>query len=183
MVFLYLTQLLKSCKDAIPKEAISNLLNTVQCGIPRDIAKEVLKVESIKGAIKLQLLQEINDQRQALCVRTRGEPSFLKDSSVEGLKGVTWCSVMHEMKESAPDVMDFIATVATPRLKKNVDEQVPPVCMIYAMMMNKRWQELSLIQTIATIILGIGHSNKKVIIIYFIIEKQPIIPLYTRAYV
>ena len=62
MVFLYLTQLFKSFKDAIPKEAISNLLNTVQCGIPRDIAKKVLKVESIKGAIKLQLLQEINDQ-------------------------------------------------------------------------------------------------------------------------
>lgn len=61
VVFLYLTQLLKSCKDAIPKEAISNLLNTVQWGIPGDIAKEVPKVESIKGAIKLQLLQEIND--------------------------------------------------------------------------------------------------------------------------
>lgn len=136
----------------------------MQWGIPGDIAKEVLKVENIKGAIKLQLLQEINDQCQALCVRTRGEPSILKDSSVEGLEGVKWCGVMHEMKERAPDVLDFIATVATPRLKKNVDEQVPPVCMIYAMMMNQRWQELSLIQKIATIILGIGHSNKKVII-------------------
>ena len=65
------------------------------------------------------------------------------------------------MKDRAPDVLDFIATVATPRLKKNVDEQVPPVCMIYAMMMNQRGQELSLIQKIATIILRIGHSEKK----------------------
>ena len=36
---------------------------------------------------------------------------------------------MLEMKDRAPDVLDFIATVATSRLKKNVDEQVPPVCM------------------------------------------------------
>lgn len=134
----------------------------MQWGIPGDTAKEVLKVESIRGAIKLQLLQQINNQCQALCVRTRGEPSILKDSSVEALEDVNWYGVMIEMKDRAPDVLDFIATVATPRLKKKVEEQVPPVCMIYAMMMNQRWQELSLIQKIATIILGIGHSNKKV---------------------
>lgn len=134
----------------------------MQWGIPGDIAKEVLKVESIRGVIKLQLLQQINNQCQALCVRTRGEPSILKDSSVEALEGVNWYGVMMEMKDRAPDVLEFIATVATPRLKKKVEEQVPPVCMIYAMMMNQRWQEFSLIQKIATIILGIGHSNKKV---------------------
>ena len=34
--------------------------------------------------------------------------------------------------------------------------------MVYAMMMNQRWQELSLVQKIATIILGVGHSSKKI---------------------
>ena len=58
---------------------------------------------------------------------------------------------MLEMKDRAPDVLDFIATVATPRRKKNVDEQVPLVCMIYAIMMNQPY----------TIILEIGHSEKK----------------------
>ena len=66
------------------------------------------------------------------------------------------------MKNRAPDILDFIATVAAPRLKKNVDAQVPPVCMVYAMMVNQRWQELSLVQKIATIILGVGRSSKKV---------------------
>ena len=45
-----------------------------------------------------------------------------------------------------------------------MDAQVPPVCVVYAMMMNQRWQELSLVQKIATIILGVGHSSKKVIL-------------------
>ena len=119
---------------------ILNLLKSVQWGIPRDIAKQLLKVESIKRASKLQLLQQIDNQCQALCVRSRGEPSVLKDSSVGALEVVKWSNIMPEMKDRAPDVLDFIATVATPRLKKNVDDQVPPVCMIYAMMMNQRWQ-------------------------------------------
>ena len=67
---------------------------------------------------------------------------------------------MQEMKELG-EVLGFLAMVATPRLKENVADQVPPVCMIYAMTIH-RWQELSLIQKIATIILGMGHSNKKV---------------------
>lgn len=117
----------------------------MQWGIPEEIAKEILNVDNIKGAIKLQLLKEIDGQCQSLCVRTRGEPSILKNTSVESLKRVDWCNVMKEMKDRAPDILDFIATVAAPRLKKNVDGQVPPVCMIYAMMMNQRWQELSLV--------------------------------------
>ena len=69
---------------------------------------------------------------------------------------------MKEMKKRARDILDFIAIVATPRLKKNVDAQVSQVCMVYAMMMNQRQQEPSLVQKIATIILGVGHSSKKV---------------------
>ena len=155
-------QLIKSCKDAIPKATVTKVLSTVQWGIPNDIAKEILSVDSIKAAIKLQLLKEINDQCQSLCVRTRGKPSVLKDTSVEALESVEWCNVMKELRNRAPDILDFIATVAAPRLKQNVDAQVPPVCMVYAMMMNQRWQELSLVQKIATIILGVGHSSKKV---------------------
>ena len=117
----------------------------MQWGILEEIAKEILNVDNIKGAIKLQLLKEIDGQCQSLRVRTRGEPSILKNTSVESLKRVDWCNVMKEMKDRAPDILDFIATVAAPRLKKNVDGQVPPVCMIYAMMMNQRWQELSLV--------------------------------------
>ena len=67
------------------------------------------------------------------------------------------------MKESAPDILHFIATVAAPTVKKDVDNQVSPVCMIYAMLMNQKWQELSFIQKITTIILGYGHIRKKVI--------------------
>ena len=146
---------------------MSKLLCTVKWGVPEDIAKEVFAIEGIKAAIKLQTLKEINDQCQSLCVRTRGQPSLLKNTSVEALENVDWGNIMKEMRERVPDVLDFIATVAAPRLKKNVEDQIPPVCMVYAMMMNQRWQELSLVQKISTVILGIGHSSKKVIYYIF----------------
>ena len=111
-------QLIKSCNEAIPKATVTKVVSTVQWGIPEDIAKDVLSVDSIKGAIKLQLLKEIDDQCQSLCVRTRGEPSIPRDTSVEALESVDWCNVMKEMKNRAPDILDFISTVAAPKLKK-----------------------------------------------------------------
>ena len=135
----------------------------MQWGIVADTAKEILSIPSIKGAVRLQLLKDVHAQSKSLCVRTRGKPSMLKDTSTKGLEKFKWTDVMVEMKERAPDILDFIATVAAPTLEKDVDNQVPPVCMICAMLMNQRWQELSLIQKIATIILGYGHSSKKVI--------------------
>ena len=84
---------------------------------------------------------------------------------------------MLEMKDRAPDVLDFIATLATPRLKKNVDEQVPPVWMIYTMMMNQRGQELSLMKKIATIILRIGHSKKKNVLNLWKLSKLQFVKL------
>ena len=123
------------------------------------------------------MLQQIDNQCQALCVRSHGEPSVLQDSSVGALEGVKWNNIMLEMKDRAPDKLDFIATVATPRLKKNVDEKVPPVCMIYAMMMNHRGQELSLIQKIATMILRIGHSKKKNVLNLWKLSKLQFVKL------
>ena len=90
---------------------------------------------------------------------------------------------MREMKERAPDVLDLISTVATPRLKINVDDQVATICMVYSMMMNQRWQELSLMQKIATVILGIGHSSKKVRHDFNIINNKALnsVVLFTRT--
>lgn len=70
-------------------------------------------------------------------------------------------SVLQEMKERAPDVLDFITTISVPVVKEK-ENQVPPLCVAYGLMMHTRWKELSLIQKIVTFILGIGHSTAKV---------------------
>ena len=57
-------------------------------------------------------------------------------------------------------MLDFIATISVPVVKEK-ENQVPPLCVSYGLMMHIRWKELSLIQTIVTFILGIGHSTAK----------------------
>lgn len=47
--------------------------------------------------------------------------------------------------------------------KKCEDKYVPAICEGYGVLMNVRWQELSLIQKINTILLGVGHTTARVI--------------------
>lgn len=105
----FVTQLSKSFKETIPKAIISNLLKSVQW----DIAKELLKVERIKRATRLKLHQQIDNHCQALCVRSRGKTSVSEDDSLGALEGVKWSNIMQETKGRVPDVLDYIATVAT----------------------------------------------------------------------
>ena len=91
-------------------------------------------------------------------------PSVLhvcRKETKSSLESFTWSSVLQEMKERAPDVLDFIATISVPVVKEK-ENQVPPLCVAYGLMMHTRWKELSLIQKIVTFILGIGHSTAKV---------------------
>ena len=50
------------------------------------------------------------------------------------------------MRERAPDVLDFMATAAIPKLKGNDGRQVMPFCTAYGILMNVRSRELSLVQ-------------------------------------
>ena len=70
---------------------------------------------------------------------------------------------MMELRERAPDVLDFLVTVALPQAKKCEEQNVPALCEAYGVLMNIRWQELSLVQKINTILLGVGHTTARVI--------------------
>ena len=67
-----------------------------------------------------------------------------------------------EMKQRAPDVLDFLVTVAAPKVKGDADQQIPPLCAAYGILMNSRWKELSLIQKINGILLGFGNATERV---------------------
>ena len=66
------------------------------------------------------------------------------------------------MRERAPDVLDFMATAAIPKLKGNDGRQVMPFCTIYGILMNVRCRELSLVQKINAVLLGVGGATKRV---------------------
>ena len=72
-----------------------------------------------------------------------------------------WISILREMKERTPDVLDFLTTVAIPRVKEDTSH-VPPLCTAFGLLMNMRSRELSLVQKVNTVVLGAGNATKKV---------------------
>jgi len=46
--------------------------------------------------------------------------------------------------------------------KNYAEKDVPPICQAYGILMNARWQELSLMKKINTMLLGVGHATARV---------------------
>ena len=65
------------------------------------------------------------------------------------------------MKERAPDILNIFTTIAAPKLRID-GRQVPPICMAYALLMNTRNRELSMVQKMNTVVIGAGHATEKV---------------------
>lgn len=161
-----LLQLTKNANTPLNKEEICKLWIALQTNIPTEIAKTIMLLPSVKSCLKYLFLEEVDEQCRDLCVRKHGNngPSVLhvpRKNTKSSLEGFTWLSIIQEMKDRAPDLLDFIAIVSVPVVHDN-GSQVPPVCVAYGHMMHARWKELSLVQKVMTFILGLGHSTRKV---------------------
>ena len=69
-----------------------------------------------------------------------------------------------EMRQHAPDVLDFLATIAVSQIKKDSEQQIPPLCKAHGILMHSRWKELSLIQKFNGVLLGFGNATERVFI-------------------
>ncbi|KAK2554865.1 hypothetical protein P5673_023515, partial [Acropora cervicornis] len=98
-----------------------------------------------------------------LCARKSSEPSVLRVPSErhKNLVEFRWNNILTKMRERAPDVLDFMATAAIPKLKGNDGRQVMPFCTAYGILMNVRCRELSLVQKINAVLLGVGGATKR----------------------
>ena len=91
-------------------------------------------------------------------------PSILRTPRVNHnklAKLFNWKSILKEMKGRAPFVLDILVTTAAPKIKLD-GMQVPPICTAYAILMNTRNRELSMVQKMNSVILGTGHATQKV---------------------
>ena len=80
---------------------------------------------------------EKSAQPSVLCV-----PSEHHKSLVE----FHWNSTLTEMKEHAPDVLNFMVAMAVLQLKGSGGRQMMPLCTAYGILMNVRCREPSLIK-------------------------------------
>ena len=145
-------------------EETRNILCVVQLANPHQIAEAAMKISSLRNAIRNVFFKEVDAQCAMLCARKSSQPSVLRVPSEchKNLVEFRWNNILTEMRERAPDVLDFMATVAVPKLKGNDGRQVMPLCTACGILMNVRCRELSLVQKINAVLLGVGGATKRV---------------------
>lgn len=113
----------------------------IMASSPPALTKVMMEIPLIKSCMKVIMLQDIHSQCQKLCQK-KENPSVLrmtKDREREKkLNQFKWFSVLTEMKERAPDVLEFLSAVALPNVKPD-DSQVPRICTAYGVLMNTRY--------------------------------------------
>lgn len=96
----------------------------------------MIKIPLIESCVKAIMLQDIDCQCQKLCQKKENPPvlRMTKDSEKE-LNKFQWISILTEMKERAPDVLDILSAVALPHVKAD-GSQIPRICTAYGVLMN-----------------------------------------------
>ena len=120
-------------------EEKEKLVAKILASSPPALAETNMKIPLIKSCVKAIVLQDIDSQCQKLCQK-KENPSVLrmtKDSEKE-LNKFQWISILTEMKEKAPDVLDILSAVALPNVKTD-GSQIPRICTAYALLMNTRY--------------------------------------------
>lgn len=146
-------------------EKIALVLQTTV--LPGDIAKEIISITSLKNAMKLFYLKELEEQSKGLC-RIKEDPSILRvgSKSYKELVSFKWAKLLTEWEEKAPDVLDALAAVAVPEnaLKQphRADALIPPICTALSTLLNARDEKMSLVQKLVAVIVGLGGCSKMV---------------------
>ena len=120
-------------------EEKEELVAKIMASSPPAVAETVMKIPLIKSCMKAILLQDIDSQCQKLCYK-KENPSVLrmtKDTERE-LNKFQWISILTEMKEKAPDILDILSAVALPKVKAD-GSQIPRICTAYGLLMNTRY--------------------------------------------
>ena len=145
------------------KEVLSPEEMKTSCA--HQVAEAAMKISCSRNALwNVFLKPEVDAQWAMLCVRKGAQPSILRVPS-EHLKTLVefhWDNLLREVRERALDVLDFMTTVAVPKLKGYDGRQVMPLCTAYAILMNVRCRELSLVQKMNAVLLGGGGATKRV---------------------
>ena len=149
---------------ALSPEESKAISVAVQLANPYEVAEAAMKIPSLRNAVKNVFLEDVNIQCSNLCARKSTQPSILRVPSEhhKSLTEFNWTNILKEMKERAPNVLDFMVAMAVPQLKGNDGRQIMPLCTAYGILMNVRCRELSLIQKMNAVLLGVGSATKRV---------------------
>jgi hypothetical protein len=127
------------------------------------IASTVAGINGIRQHFIDKLLNEIKQQCKKL--RARSSPSVLRKTGFSGMTEFDWQKLISEMSTKCPLLLDVILAAMNHAPTEATIDIAPRIGMCYAIMMQARNHELSLVQRMNTILLVEGNARKKVIIL------------------
>ena len=131
-------------------------INNLQFTAPGNLANTLVQLPQIYKAVHQNILETAN--KELVEVARRSEPSVLRNRSYYGLSESTWMNeILTEMSTRCPTVWSLLSTLLD--YPANPQKKLPPMCLIYAIMMFMRCHELSRIQRINSIILIHGQAD------------------------
>ena len=146
-------------------QKLSRACSTTFC--PQDFATMIWSVPPLKNALKLLYLKELQEQSKSLC-KKKEDPSVLRVGSkcYQQLISFSWAKSLTEWQERAPDVLDILSAIAVPdnylSSPQRADAIIRPLCTACSILLNTRNAELSLVQKIVSVDLGLGGYSKMV---------------------
>lgn len=106
------------------------------------------------------LLNEAN--KELVNVARRDEPSVLRDRTYSGLSQETWMvEIVNELSTRCPTVAEILSSLLDCSMG-NPEKKLPPLCLIYSIIMFMRCHELSRVQRINTVLLTEGKASSNV---------------------
>lgn len=106
------------------------------------------------------VLREAN--KELVNIARRDEPSVLRDRTYGGLSQETWMvEVVKELRIRCPTVAEILSSLLDCSLL-DPGKKLPPICLIYSIIMFMRCHELSRIQRINTVLLTEGKASSNV---------------------
>jgi hypothetical protein len=142
---------------------VVSLSKSIEYGSPLVIASTVGGINAIRQQFIDKLLNEIKQQCKKLCARS--SPSVLRKNGFSGMTEFDWPNLISEMTTNCPLLLDVILAAMNHEPTEPINNIAPRIGMCYAIIMQTRNHELSLVQRMNTILLAEGNARKKVIIL------------------
>ena len=110
------------------------------------------------------VLREAN--QELVNIARRDQPSVLRDRTYGGLTQENWMiQIMKELSTRCPTVAEILSSLFDCSLS-NPEKKLPPICLIYGIIMFMRCHELSKVQRINTVLLTEGKESSNVSLLY-----------------
>ena len=105
------------------------------------------------------IIPQVEKECSMLCWRER--PSELRKNDFSNMSTFTWDKVTNEMVSRCPVLLNILLT-AMGYSKDDVSEIAPRLSLCYAILMQSRNHELTLVQRLNTILMTNGNAKKQV---------------------